>query len=669
MRSRLVLILILLTALWAAMVGRAAFLQLLPNERLESLRKRQFETVVTLRSRRGDVLDRKGQELAISTTAHSLFADPKVLEDPKRAARILAKELKAPYKGIYDKLRRRKKRFVWLQRHLDRRTREAIEARKIRGLGFIEESKRTYPNDALLAHVLGFVGSEGSGLEGLEARYNDILEANRRDVAVQRDARGRPLIVGGRLFTEAPDGSDVHLTIDRELQFTLEQELRATVSAHEADSATGVVLDAQTSEILAMANAPAFDPNRPAGFSPDRRRNRALTDAFEPGSTMKTFVVAAALAKGLVEPNTKFNCENGSMKVGRRTIREADARHKWETLTVTEILANSSNIGTAKIAFELGAPALRAALADFGFGERTGVDLPGEARGTLLPMPWREHLLSNVSFGHGVAATALQIANAYAAVANGGWLKRPYIVRKVHDYETGATTEIGPKAIRRVLLPEVAAKMRLILSGATGLGATGANARVTGFPVAGKTGTAQKVNPSGRGYLRNAYISSFAGFFPANDPRFVIYVAVDNPRKGYYGSQVAAPVFARVASFAARHSGLSPVLITENDVVRRKAKSGAASPGPEQAAPRSGPRAAGAGGEGVVPEGFARSERVIPDLDGLTLREVVQRVNDTGLELRVRGSGVVKRFYPPAGARLDDHRSVTVHLEKDTRKE
>lgn len=571
MKSRIITLFILLTAMWALLVVRAAFLQVIPNERLEALRRKQFETVVTLQSRRGDVTDRKGHELAISTTSYSLFADPKLIERPERTARLLAKHLHMSYLPIAEKLKQAKKRFVWVQRHLGRAKRDEIAAYKIRGLGFIEESKRTYPNETVLSHVLGFVGGEGSGLEGLEAQYNSRLEANRKRISIQRDARGRPLIVGGQLFTEAPDGADVELTIDRELQYIVEQEIKAAIVTHEADSATAVILDARTSEILAMANAPAFDPNRPADFPAERRRNRAIVDAFEPGSTMKTFVVGAALAKGLVEPNTKFDCEDGAFKIDGRVIHEADAQHKFKSLTVSEILSHSSNIGMTKIALKLGASEVSNVLNSFGFGSRTGVDLPAEAAGILQPLPWRNHLLGNISFGHGVAATPLQIANAYAAVANGGWLRRPYIVRRVRDNETGDIIEAGPKTIRRVLMPEIAAKLKLMLSAATGEGATGWNARINGFPVAGKTGTAQKVNPNGRGYLPNAYVSSFAGFLPVNDPKFVIYIAIDNPRKGYYGSQVAAPVFAKIAGFAVRQAGLAPVLITEADLLPAEA--------------------------------------------------------------------------------------------------
>ncbi len=678
MKSRIIIVFILLSVLWGALLTRTAFLQILPNERLESLRKKQFETVVTLRSRRGDVFDRHGHELAISTASHSLFADPKLLEAPLKTARLLAKELKLPYRPLADRLRHRKNRFTWIQRHLNGATKERIERLKIRGLGFVEESKRTYPNEKLLAHVLGFVGSEGEGLEGLEARYNDQLQINKKKVSIQRDARGRPLIVGGQLFTEAPDGADVHLTIDRELQFILEQELKLAVDQHQADSAVGVILNAQTSEVLAMANAPSFNPNKHGEFIQERRRNRAVTDAFEPGSTMKTFVVAGALARGLVEPNTKFDCEDGTFRIGKQIIREADEQHRFKKLTVSEILSYSSNIGATKIAFKLDSRNLFATLSQFGFGERTGIDLPGEAKGIMLPLPWRDHLLSNISFGHGISVTPLQIANAYAAIANGGWLKRPFIVSRIQDYDTGEETRFEPKTMRRVLLPEAASRLKLILSAATSAEATGWNARVVGFPVAGKTGTAQKVKPSG-GYYTNAYISSFAGFLPVNDPKFVIYIAVDNPKKSYYGSQVAAPVFSRIASFAVRQAGLSPVMITAEDLVPQSdrpfrftdldteglaiARKRAAI-GPLKQADVGGVRDAVVGAaNGVL------INDVIPDLTGLSLREVVRRMRGTGLLIQTRGQGFVRHSYPAAGTPMSGPQTLTVFLEPDSRNE
>ena len=648
------------------MVGRAAWLQILPNRKLAALERRQFETVVELRSRRGDVLDRDGHELAASITAFSLFADPKLVDSPRDVARALAPVLGIPAKVLQAKLRLRKKRFIWIQRWLDQPARTEIEAAlaplKSHGLGFLEESRRIYPNQKLLSHALGFVGSEGSGLDGLEARFEDELQGTHRRVAVRKDARGRPLIVNGQVFTEAPDGLDLLLTVDRELQFTLEQELQAAVDAHRADSATGVVLNAETSEVLAMASVPSFDPNRPQRFSQDMRRNRVVTDAFEPGSVMKTFTVAAALERKQIEPNTKFDCQGGAFRVGDRVIREADQRHAFGEMTTTEILSHSSNVGAAKIGLNLGASELRAGLESFGFGARTGIDLPGEAKGILQALPWRDHLVANVSFGHGVSATALQIANAYAAIANGGWLKRPYLVRAVRDHETGEITETKPQTVRRALSPEYVAKLRLMLSATTAPDATGWNARVPGFPVAGKTGTAQKVDPKGRGYLKNAYVSSFAGFLPVNDPKFVIFVAVDNPKKDYYGSQVAAPVFSRIAKFAVRRASLAPVLFTGDDLVPRARDDAPLPVRPTLAEFENGPTA--------LP--LSPAWDIMPDLAGLSVREVLARVNGAEVSLQIRGRGYVARTTPAPGARMDpakpgqaSARQVTVFLSNE----
>lgn len=655
MRARIVLILLGLTLMWSALIGRAAYLQLIPDKRLNALQKRQFETVVTLNARRGDVVDRNGHELAVSMTTYSLFLDPKIVEEPKKLSKILSKALAQNPKSIDEKLRQRGKRFIWVARHLDRTVRDTIEAetkkQKLRGIGFVEESKRIYPNERLLSQVIGFVGEEENGLEGLELRYNEQLQAENKKVAARKDARGRPLIVAGHMFDQPPEGNDLQLTVDRELQYVLEQELAATVSKHEADSAVGIVLDAQTSEVLAMASAPTFDANKAAEATSNRKRNKVVTDSFEPGSTMKTFVMAGALAGGYIEPNTKIDCGGGVMRIGKRTIR--DDVHKFFTLTASEILAVSSNIGTAKIAFKMGDQKVLEAFRNFGFGEKLGVDLPGEAKGIIQALPWRDHLLANVAFGHGITVTPLQMANAYAAIANGGTLHQPFIVKAIRDPDTGELTESKPRAIRRVMGEVEAAKLRLMLAAVTSKEGTGFNARVPGFPVAGKTGTAQKVNPAGRGYMRGGYISSFAGFLPANDPRFVIYIAVDHPRKEYYGAAVAAPVFARVAKFAVRHAGLSPVLITEENVVPSADLS--AVPTKKELAEAAAPR--------VVAAFNLGNDQTVPDLAGLTLREVLTRVTGTGVNVRIQGQGVVTHTIPAAGSSLAS-RELTVFLSK-----
>jgi len=653
LKSRIILVFAGVMVLWGALILRAAYLQFLPNEKLQSLQNRQFQTVVTLQARRGSIIDRNGRDLAMSATAYSLYADPKILDKRKPLAKALAKELGVTVDTVYSKIKDPNKRFVWIQRLMDEETANKIKSWNIRGLSFVEEWKRVYPNETLLAHTLGFLGIEGQALEGLEKAFDGDLKGNAKKVSVRRDARGRPLIADGLLFTENPDGNEVKLTIDSDIQYNLENELAQAVQANEADSAVGIVLDAETSAVIAMASVPTFDVNKAMKTAPDVRRDKVATDAFEPGSTLKTFVIASALREGLVAPNSKFFCENGTFKVGDKVIHEAETHEKYGTLTVSEILAVSSNIGTTKIAFNMGAETLRQGLLDFGFGSRLGMDLPGEARGSVQVLPWRPHLLSNISFGHGIAVTPLQMANAYAAIANGGVLNTPFIVSSIRDSETGQVREMQQKPIRRVLTPEQASQMRLMLSAVTADGGTGKKARVPGFMVAGKTGTAQKVNPNGRGYLKGGYISSFAGFIPANNPKFVIYVALDHPRRGFYGAQIAAPIFSRVASYVVRKEGLAPVLLTENNILLDKRK--AIKMDSEKSR-----------GLATVIEGDIVSTSlglgVVPDVTTMTLREVLRRFNGKDISIKFRGQGVVTGVEPPVGSPLPENKEITVIL-------
>ncbi len=643
MKSRIVAVFICVLVLWSALILRAAYLQFLPNDRLQALQNRQFQTVVTLQARRGAITDRNGRDLAMSAQAYSLYADPKLLEGKKILARKIAKELGVSVESIYSKIKDKSKRFVWISRLMEQEKADRIKAWDIRGLSFVQEWKRIYPNESMLAQTIGFMGIEGQALEGIERKLDITLRGNDKKVSVRRDARGRPLIADGLLFTENPDGNDVKLTVDGELQYSLEVELQNAMNHFEADSALGIILDAQTSAIVAMSSVPTFDLNKAANAPIDFRRNRILTDAYEPGSTLKTFVIAAALKNNIVAPNTKFYCEEGTFRVGDKVIREAEAREKFGNMTVSEILAFSSNIGTTKIAFKMGDDMLRAGLMNFGFGSRSNLDMPGEAKGSLLPLPWRPHLLSNISFGHGVATTPLQIANAYAAIANGGVLNTPYIVQSIRDSETGETVEGKVTPIRRVLTPEQAAQMKIMLTGVTTDG-SGKNAQVDGYMVAGKTGTAQKVNPNGRGYLKGAYISSFAGFIPANDPKYVIYVALDSPKKDYYGAAVAAPIFSRIASFAVRKSGVAPSKVQTQKILAKKAP-------PQRAL----------AGTGVLSNESA-DPTLMPQMLDLTAREVLRRMNAHGINVNFRGQGVVSEVFPPAGSLLPENKTVTVIL-------
>lgn len=649
MKSRFIFLFLSVSLLWILLILRAAYLQILPNQKLSKLQNRQFNTVVELNPRRGVIYDRNGVELAASVAAYSLYADPSILKAPKTTSRQLARLLRMNPSRLFKKLKDSDRKFVWIARRLNRRTKEKVEKLKIQGLAFVEESRRIFPHEKLLGQVLGFVGGEGQGLGGLEWKFDHLLHGVLKKVSLRRDAFGRPLLMNGRIFSESTDGADITLTIDSSLQYALEQELYSTVEKYQAKSAVGLILDANTSEILAMANVPTFNPNRPLRVQQEIRRNRAVTDPIEPGSTMKAFTIASGLRAGLIAPNTRFYCEDGEFKIGNRTIREADKKHKWEWLTVSEILAYSSNIGSSKIALKLGDERIEEGLRDFGFGDKISEDLPGESRGVVPTLPWREHLLANISFGHGLSATPLQVANAYAAIANGGVLHRPFIVKSIRNKETGDLEVFEEQSVHRVLSEKDAATMRLLLMGVTNEGGTGVNARIKGFSVAGKTGTAQKVNEEGR-YSRTKFVSSFAGFVPANDPKYVIYIVVDEPKENYYGSEVAAPAFAKLAQISTRRAGLQPTLITQDDVL--KSENQQRHMRTHQIARK-------------VSVELDMKSSTVPDLRGLSLREALQLLKPFDLDISVHGHGRISRTEPMAGTSLEKG-PLSLYLEKDS---
>lgn len=649
MKTRIYLLFVIVVGLWIVLLSRAAFLQVLPNEKLNDLKKRERETKIEIAARRGVISDRYGKELAVTLSSYSLFADPKLITHPKPLARRLARLFSWPASDLITKLKSPERRFVWIKRHLSEAELKTLKSWQVRGLGFIEEPRRVYPSDSMAAQLLGFVGTEGKGLEGIELSLDKTLRGESRWVSLPRDARGRPLLANGRVLTDALDGADLQLTIDSELQFVLEAELRRAMQDHMAESASAIVMDAQTSEVLAIGQYPTYNLNEPNRAQLEVRRNRAVTDAFEPGSTTKTFVIAAALKEGLIKPSTQFFCEHGRMKVGDKWISEASPDEKFGNLTVSEILSRSSNIGAAKIAFALGDERLRAHLLDFGFGARTGVSLPGESRGILQKLPWRPHLLSNIGFGHGLSVTPIQLITAYTAIANGGWLKKPLIVKSVSDPEKDEPVTYEAEVVRRVLTAAEASTLTLMLTEATSAQSTGFNARIPGFPVAGKTGTAQKVDFQLGGYQKGSYISSFAGFVPAQSPRFVIYVAVDNPKKKYYGSEVAAPVFARIAQFAVRKAGLPPVLLHKDNLLENSRSL-------ELTQKRALDRL-----EDVTNDPDFINGKV-PKLQGLSLREVYQKLGGSGIQLSVDGSGLVTRSEPAESEPLPNSKQIRLHL-------
>jgi cell division protein FtsI (penicillin-binding protein 3) len=628
MKQRLSIVLIWFFVLWTVLVLRGLQMQILPNHQLSSSKDKQYQRIVKLQSKRGDIFDRNGVELAISVPAYSLFADPSLISKPNKIALKLSKTLGISYKSLHKKLSRKNSRFVWIQRLLDESQKNKILKWEEKGLGFKEEFKRIYPNKNIFSHTLGFVGSDGRGLEGIERRYNTHLTSDAEVYNLPKDARGRFLVEDGWLFMSKRDGEDLNLTVDLDMQYQVEQELKNAIEYHEADAAWAIVMDPNTSEILAMATQPDFDVNYALKTSNTRRRNRVLSDIYEPGSTLKTIFLAGALENNIVEPNTLFDTSSGKIEIDGRVIRESDDDHKHAQLSVSEILAYSSNVGVSKIALKMKDEQIYETLQKFGFTDKVGIDLAGETRGILSSPPWRDHLKANIAFGHGVALSAIHVANAYAAIANGGVLHKPYVVKRDEN--------IGERIISR----KTADKLKMMLVNATGEKGTGRRARVKGFPVAGKTGTAQKVDATGRGYLRGQYISSFVGFIPANDPEYLIYVVIDNPKKnGYYASDTAAPVFSKLAQYAINKKGIAPVYMAESDMVRLEKKA-------------------------IDAATEVATESGVPNMSGWTLRETLRYLNEKGVEPQLVGTkGRVVKTKPAEGEEWPEDKKLKVYME------
>ncbi len=543
LRKNIRLISFFFTIIFFIIAVRVYFLQILtPNE----IRKRietQHKTILKLAPRRGTIYDRNATELAVSIQMESLAARPGLINN----ARTVAKQL-APILGtVHTKLQQpltAKKKFVWIRRKLSPHQSEKIKSLKIRGLEFVPETKRFYPNKNLAGQVLGFTGVDTQGLEGLEREYETILKGKQCTMLVDRDALGRHLFIEGIQPSGYIQGHDIILTIDKNIQYIAEKELQTALSLSQAKGGIAVVMDPWTGELLALAVAPLFNPNRFRHSSPDIWRNRAFTDMYEPGSTFKTFLMASALEEGLVKTQDIFFCENGAYRIDGKIIHDVHP-HGW--LDVSKILKVSSNIGASKISHHLGRQLFFQYIRKFGFGEETGIQFPTEAIG-FVPLPYQcsNHTLSAISFGQGISVTPLQLTTAYAAIANGGLLMRPTLVKKITDYKGMAVQEYKPFVRRRVISQKTARLLNKMLQGVVGEGGTGTKASVVGFSIAGKTGTTQKLENAQKGYSRSSTIASFAGFAPAGNPQITVLVIIDEPKTMTHGGELAAPVFSRI---------------------------------------------------------------------------------------------------------------------------
>ncbi len=537
-------------ALFAVVAIRAGQLAVINGGRLARLADRQHRGEVELGGRRGPIVDRAGELLASTVDAQSVYAAPAVLRGEMARFSAIARTLGVPT----DDLRRKVAAtggaeipFVWLKRLATPREVTALAGIGIKGVGTLPEGRRVYPRASLAAHVLGFSGIDADGLEGIERQYDAVIRPPGRVLEASRDAHGRHLFTGGMELAEAPIGAQVELTLDAGYQAVVERELAAGVARADARAGTAIVLDPWTGQVLALANMPTFDPNHVAGSNAAARRNRAITDMFEPGSTLKMVLAAAALDRDVTTPGARVYCERGRYRVGRRTIHDHE-RRGW--LTFADVIRYSSNIGAAKVAERVGARTLYEYLRAFGFGTPTGIGLPGEVGGQLRDVAkWSAIDLATASFGQGVAVTPIQLATAFAAVANGGVLLRPYVVRRVIGADGAVIARQRRHEVRRVMRRATARVLATLLRGAVeGDGGTGHLARISGVAVAGKTGTSQKVDPNTGRYSPTARVGSFVGFVPADAPRFVVLVMIDEPGESPYGGVVAAPVFRRIAT-------------------------------------------------------------------------------------------------------------------------
>jgi len=641
----------LLLAFLGLAVLRAVQLQIVQASRLASMASDQSQREMEIPARRGEILDRRGVPLASSVEVDSLFLDPSQLGDARRAAQDLARVLHLDAAELVQRFERAR-HFAWVKRQATPGEVAAARELGVPGLGVVKEPKRFYPQKELAAQVLGVVGKDAQGLEGLEAAFEDELSGTRSRVEGIRDARGRNVLVEGAPAPRSREGAAVTLTLDRNLQYLAEKALDHAVTESQAVSGMVVALDPRTGELLALAHAPRFNPNAPVGVPPGVLRNRSVLDLFEPGSTFKAFVAAGAVESGAVRPEEAFFCENGAWEVGKHVIHDTHP-HAW--LTLPQILKVSSNIGMSKVAGKLGREGMVRTAQLFGFGDRSGLGLPSEGRGSV-PYPRAEVALATQSFGQGINATAVQVAAAFGALGNRGVLMRPYLVSRVVDPDGVVLLENRPTPVRRVVSERVARLVLAMLEGVVEKDGTGSRAHMDEYRVAGKTGTAQKPDPLARGYTERR-IASFAGLVPADDPRLVVLVVIDEPKTDIYGGLVAAPAFKEIVSSALPTLGVPP----SRGGVASARRPGTAEPKTLPIPPRVQVKEDSTRAEALT-ERLSPGSVAVPDVQGRVGREAVARLLSLALEPRLLGSGRVVAQSPAPGARVAQGARVTLEL-------
>ena len=552
-KFRILLVGIFFMMAFATIAAKAVHLQVYRSTWLSEKASNQYEKSLTISGQRGNIYDRNRNEMAVSINVTSIAAHPGKVENPNAAARALAGVLDLDAGTLQKKLSA-KKSFIWIKRQTTAKETIAVKDLDIPGIDFFTEYNRYYPHTTLAAQVLGFTGIDGAGLEGVEYYYNPYLKGADLKYTVFKDANGNGYRADPGKSTRT-SGHNLVLTIDNTIQYIAESALKETVDEYSALSGLALVMNPQTGAVLALAHYPLYNPNSYSDFDKPIWRNRAITDNFEPGSTMKIFSAAAALEHGKISAHQIFFCENGAYKIGKNVVHDI---HKYAWLSLQQIIKYSSNIGAIKVVEAVGARKLHRTYSDFGFGRKSGIDSAAETPGNLSPYStWSKIDTGAISFGHGVSVSAIQLATAVSAIANGGNLMKPYLVSEIVDQKGTLIDIFKPQTVRRAVSARTATIVQNILKTVITEGGTGVNAALDGYTVCGKTGTARKLDENGE-YSKDKHTASFVGFAPAENAAITVLVIIDEPQGKYYGGVVAAPVFKKIAQQTLNYLNVPP---------------------------------------------------------------------------------------------------------------
>jgi cell division protein FtsI (penicillin-binding protein 3) len=649
LRKRTMITAVLIAVWMGGIEARLVFLQVVEHHELVARATRQQMSRSNAAAKRGDILDRRGQVLATSVSTDSIYAVPSAIDDPKGVAASLCRAFGdctgRERDSLVEKLGKTRA-FAYVRRHVSPDEARRVAALNLDGIGFIKEDRRFYPNKELAAHLLGYVGLDNQGLNGLEFTYDSQIRGKAGTVLVQTDARRRAF---ARFERPPTTGSTVELTIDEYLQHIAERELHAGVVENKAAGGSAIIMNPHTGEILAMANEPTFNPNAFRDFDDDDRRNRAVQDLYEPGSTFKVVTATAAIEEKLMPIDAIIDVSGGQIRIDKgRVVHDT---HNYGALSFTDVIVKSSNVGAIKIGFKLGKERLSEYVARYGFGHTVSPDFPGESPGIVWRQDkWTDSALASVSMGYQVGVTPLQMLAAVASVANGGQYVEPRVIRAV--YKDNRRYAVQPKIVRRTISADTAATMTGIMEGVVERG-TAKAAQISGYTIAGKTGTAAKL-VNGH-YSTSDWNASFVGFLPSRDPAVAIIVVTDSPHtRGHTGGVVSAPVFKKIAEATLRYLGVGPTINPSAPVLiaRRDESDGQA------------PTSGDAGSGPVVSLVADGPPGTVPDLHGMSARDAVRTLVKLGMNARVSGDGFVVSQLPAAGAPIDSDAVCRLVLER-----